>query len=221
MTDPNYCEVVVLLDRSASMESLKKEVVGGFLAFAKGQAALPGKCLVSLVQFDSESTDTVFNAKPASEIESFDFTPRGMTPLNDAIARTIDSTGVRLAAMEESSRPGRVIFVIITDGQENSSHEFRLEDVKARIKRQREQWNWEFVYLGANVDAAVEAVSLGIDPNSSSGYVASRAGMANTYQVLNASVLRARSGEPMIVTDAERALLTGRSTNSGSSSTGT
>ena len=158
----NLTDITVLLDRSGSMSSIASDVVGGFTEFVESQRRGAGDAVLSLVQFDSKAIDTLFTAKSVHEVElPIHFEPRGSTPLLDALGQTIVSTGARLRAMRESDRPGRVIFVAITDGLENASHEYNLERVREMIQHQESVYKWDFVYLGANVDAFAESASMG------------------------------------------------------------
>jgi hypothetical protein len=116
---------------------------------------------LTLVQFDTESTDVVHESMPILEVPDLNhqtFQPRGGTPLLDALGQTIDSTGRALAAIPEANRPNKVVFVVITDGQENSSHQHTKTSVKERIDHQSSRYNWQFVFLGANQDALMKQV---------------------------------------------------------------
>ena len=162
MTKPNLTDITVLLDRSGSMESIASDVVGGFTQFVEEQRKGAGSAVLSLVQFDSQSIDSLFTAKPVHDIKlPVEFHPRGSTPLLDALGQTIVATGARLRAMPESDRPGRVIFVAITDGLENASHEYNLDRIREMIQHQESVYKWDFVYLGANVDAFAESEAMG------------------------------------------------------------
>ena len=155
-------DITVLLDRSGSMESIASDVVGGFSQFVEEQRKGAGEAVLSLVQFDSQAIDTLFTARPVHEVKlPIVFEPRGSTPLLDALGRTIVSTGARLRAMKESDRPSRVIFVAITDGLENASREYSLGRIHGMIQHQESAYNWDFVYLGANVDAFAESAAMG------------------------------------------------------------
>src|SRR5580765_7194178 len=117
MTKHNLTDITVLLDRSGSMASIESDVVGGFTEFVTSQRQGAGRAVLSLVQFDSQSIDAVFTAKSVHDIRlPIRFEPRGSTPLLDALGQTIVSTGARLRTMPERERPGRVVFVAITDG---------------------------------------------------------------------------------------------------------
>lgn len=190
MTDKNLCEVVVILDRSGSMSGIRNDMEGGFRTFVKEQRKLPGRCLVSLYQFD-DKYDVCFEERDVSAVDSLGLVPRGMTALLDAVGKTIVKVGERLAAKPENDRPGAVIVLIITDGAENSSREYKREQVKKMIETQQKDYAWKFVYLGADVGAFSEAQSIGInlrsvaqyDVNSSEGAFAASANAVGNYRM--------------------------------------
>lgn len=162
-------DVTVVLDRSGSMESCKVEAENGLNHFIDQQRQQSGECLFSLVQFDTDY-EFVHQGEPIGKIPKFTLIPRGMTALLDAVGRAITETGERLAKMTESDRPGLVVFVIITDGQENSSHEFTKTQIKTLIEQQQTQYQWQFTFLGANQDAFAEAQALGISAKATANY---------------------------------------------------
>lgn len=159
----NYTDITVLLDRSGSMESIKAAMESGFDEFLTQHRTIPTTRL-SLVQFDSQQPcDVVYEERPITDAPRLELLPRSMTPLRDAICLSVDMVGRRLHAKNEADRPNKVLFLIITDGLENASSRYTVEDVKQRIKRQTNAYQWEFVYLGANQNAIVEAGKLGMD----------------------------------------------------------
>jgi len=188
-------DISVLLDRSGSMQSIKADTIGGFNEFLKAQKELPGEATLTLVQFDSGGYDRVIDAKPIVQAEPLTdatFLPRGNTPLLDSMARAIRETGERLKVMADASRPEKVVMVIITDGEENSSREFSRDAVMAMVAHQRDTYKWEFIYLGANQDAIKAAASMGIPAAFAASYTG-----ANTKQAYGASsrmVASMRSG---------------------------
>jgi uncharacterized protein YegL len=166
-------DMTVLLDRSGSMQSIKDDTIGGFNEFLKTTQKEQPEATISLVQFDSQGYDRVIDAKPLTQAEPMTdatFQPRGGTPLIDAMARTILETGVRLATMTDAERPGKVIFVIITDGLENASKEYTREQVMKMVEHQRDVYKWDFIYLGANQDAIAEAATIGIPMAAAASY---------------------------------------------------
>ncbi|MDR2895292.1 MAG: VWA domain-containing protein [Propionibacteriaceae bacterium] len=180
MTNQDYTDITVVLDRSGSMATIKTDMEGGFNHFIAEQAKDPGDCRVSLAQFDTDY-ETVYSQRPIGQVPALDLQPRGGTALLDAMGRSINETGQRLAAMAEADRPGVVFFVIITDGCENSSKEFSSEQIKQLVERQENTYGWQFTYLGANQDALVEAGKMGIRAEAALTYdtdAGSIAGMA-------------------------------------------
>jgi len=204
MTSPNRSEIAVLLDRSGSMASVKDDVEGGFARFLESQRQIPGECALSLTQFDSEAIEEVYVACPIAVAPGLTLHPRGMTPLLDAVGRTIGRTGERLAAQAEPHRPGRVLFVIITDGMENASREFSRAQVRELIDRQRTVYRWEFIYLGANVDAFAEAGGLGIAGSHAAAFHASPAGIHQAFAVTSRKCADFRAGRSPAFTGADR-----------------
>lgn len=126
-------DITILLDRTGSMASAVTDTIGGFNTFLQGQKAEPGRCLLSLVQFDDiDPQEIIHDAKAIAEVPELTgetFVPRGRTPLLDALGKAIVRTGQRLAALPETDRPNKVIFVILTDGQENASREYTRPQV--------------------------------------------------------------------------------------------
>jgi len=188
--------IAVLLDRSGSMGDIKDDAIGGFNCFLKEQKAAGANATLTLVQFDTESTDVVHESMPILEVPDLNhqtFQPRGGTPLLDALGQTIDSTGRALAAIPEANRPNKVVFVVITDGQENSSHQHTKASVKERIDRQSSQYNWQFVFLGAYQDAFDEAGAVGIAMGNAANFAPARMQAAFAATAANVATYR-RSG---------------------------
>jgi len=173
--------IAVLLDRSGSMGAVKDETISGFNYFLQEQKAAGDNASFTLVQFDSESTDVVHEARPVRDVPDLNqdtYQPRGSTPLLDALGSTISSTGKTLAAIPEANRPNKVVFVIITDGEENASHKFTKNQVKEMIDHQTEKYNWQFIFLGANQDAFAEAGAVGIAMAQAANYAPAHTRMA-------------------------------------------
>ncbi|MHA1839870.1 MAG: vWA domain-containing protein [Candidatus Ranarchaeia archaeon] len=184
-------DITVVLDRSGSMSVIRYDTIGGFNTFLKDQKKEEGTAKLTLVQFD-DKYDVVYNnliLEETKELDGQSYVPRGSTALLDAIGRTINDTGARLAALPESERPEEVIFVIITDGEENASHEFtNKKQVFDMIKHQTDKYGWEFLYLGANQDAIKEAASYGIKGTHSMGYAHSGQGITRSFDSISRSV---------------------------------
>lgn len=149
------------------MTSIKEAMDAAFNAFIDGHKAIPST-RVTLAEFDSSMSghldlNFVYRAKPVGEVPALDLRPRGGTPLVDALAMVIDQTGLRLAALPTNERPKGVLFVVISDGEENTSRSYTKAAVKTRIEHQTTKYNWQFVFLGADQDAIHEAATYGID----------------------------------------------------------
>jgi hypothetical protein len=157
----NLTEIVLVVDRSGSMSLCKTDAQGGINAFIEKQKNEPGDANLTLVQFDNEY-EFVENGTPIKDVKPYVLEPRSMTALLDAVGRAISETGSRLAAMDEPSRPGLVIVVIVTDGKENASKEYKNDQIKEMIKEQQEKYNWQFIFLGATADTFDVATAIGI-----------------------------------------------------------
>ncbi|WP_423409157.1 vWA domain-containing protein [Heyndrickxia sp. MSNUG] len=193
MMNNNLTEIIFLLDRSGSMAGLESDTVGGFNAFVKKQSELDGDTILTTVLFDDEY-EVLWNGIDAREVKltEKEYFVRGTTALLDAIGKSILDVGIRLSKTSEERRPGKVIFVITTDGMENASREFTYEKVKELIRHQQEKYNWEFIFMGANIDAAKEADSLGIDIENSYNFEASHKGVENMYEMISESITEKR-----------------------------
>jgi Mg-chelatase subunit ChlD len=201
--------IAILLDRSGSMGVVKDETISGFNYFLKEQKAAGDNASLTLVQFDSESTDVVHEARPVLDVPDLNgntYQPRGSTPLLDALGATINTTGRTLAAIPETNRPDKVVFVIITDGEENASHKFTKTQVKEMINHQSEKYNWQFIYLGANQDAFAEAGALGIAMANAANFDADRIPMAYAGTAINvARYRRTAQAASLNYSDTQRA----------------
>ncbi|WLR54413.1 vWA domain-containing protein [Mesobacillus subterraneus] len=189
----NLTEIIFLLDRSGSMAGLENDTVGGFNAFVKKQSELDGETILTTVLFDDEY-EVLWNGIDAREakLTEDEYYVRGMTALLDAVGKTILDVGYRLAKTKEDRRPGKVIFVITTDGLENASSEFTYGKVKELIQHQQEKYSWEFIFMGANIDVAKEADSLGINIENSFKFEASEKGIENMYEKVSESIMEKR-----------------------------
>lgn len=187
-------DITVVLDRSGSMQTVKKDTEGGFDRFVEDQKKAPGDAVLTLVQFDTEY-EFVHRAKPIREVPNLSLLPRGGTALMDAIGRAINETGDRLSKMPEKDRPAKVVFVILTDGEENSSKEFTKKQINDMIKHQQNIYQWQFVFLGANQDAIQEAEALGIRSTNAMTYAHSAKGMSVAFAATSANLTSYRSGQ--------------------------
>lgn len=214
----NYTHIVLLLDRSGSMASIQDATISGINEFLTKQKAVPGDATVTLALFD-DRYDLIHDFVPLNDVPALTretFVPRGWTALLDATGKTLNNVGSKLAALPEALRPSKVIFVIVTDGAENYSKEFNLNQVRSMITTQRDTYSWEFVFLGANIDAVTVGGSLGIPAMSSMTYNANVRSVGATYTALNAAIGSSRSlGITSNFTDAQRkAILQADSTDS-------
>lgn len=191
----NFTRIAVILDRSGSMGSCRESTVAGFNTFIVEQKKLPGTATVKLVQFDNEY-ETVFDVplQDAPELTQLTFVPRGSTALLDAQGRTIIELGNELEKMPESERPSKVIVVTLTDGEENASKEFTRAKIAEMIKHQRDNYQWDFVFLGANQDAVKVAASMNIPMASAMTYSTSRAGVQASMRAVSNYVGASRGG---------------------------
>ena len=202
-----YTHIHFILDRTGSMESIKKDTIGGFNAFIKEQQAAPGEATMTLVQFDTQDPyEVIIDRKPikdAKELTGRTFVPRGSTPLYDAIGRGINELGKQLSDLPEDQRPEKVAFVILTDGEENSSKEFVQSKVLEMIKHQKDVYNWQFMFLGANIDAIETAVGLGINPQAAITFAASAIGTTSAYAGVARCMTAYRAGAEKLAFDAQ------------------
>ena len=189
----NLTEIVFLLDRSGSMGGLESDTIGGFNAFIEKQSQIEGETIVTAVLFD-DKYEILWNGIDAHKVKLTDkeYFVRGCTALLDAVGKTILDVGHRLSQTSEDARPGQVLFVITTDGQENASREFTYKKVKELIKHQQEKYRWEFIFLGANIDAAKEAESIGIAMDNAYNFEASKTGVENMYCLVSEAVTEKR-----------------------------
>lgn len=189
----NLTEIIFLLDRSGSMGGLESDTIGGFNAFIEKQHQLEGGTIVTAVLFDNKY-EILWNGVEAGKVKltNKEYYIRGCTALLDAVGKTILEVGQRLSNTSEDKKPGKVVFVITTDGLENASREFTCQKVKELIKHQQEKYRWEFIFLGANIDAAKEADSIGIDMSNAYNFEASETGVMNMYNMACEAVTEKR-----------------------------
>lgn len=190
-----YTEIAVVMDRSGSMASTAEDAMGGFNNFVEQQRALPGEANLTLVLFDNkyEVVHENVNIQHVPLLTANVYYPRGSTALLDAMGRTIQNLGARLAMMAEADRPEQVIVVIITDGMENSSVEFTNNAIREMVKHQQEKYNWQFMFFGANMDAFTVAGNYGIDPNFTLNYEATTQGTRQVYTTMSNMVTYLRT----------------------------
>ncbi len=189
MTDPNLTHIYFLLDRSGSMQSIVEDTVGGFDAFIAEQRQGSGECRVTLAQFDDDYEE-VYADLPVADVPSLVLQPRGTTALLDSVARLINDAGRRLEALPEDRRAGTVIVGIMTDGLENASREWTHPQVKQLIERQTNDYQWQFLYLGADQDAVEVGMSIGVGAGHSVTYGRGRVKQAMAATAANVAAYR-------------------------------
>lgn len=194
----NLTEIIFILDRSGSMASLVDDTIGGYNAYITSQQKEPGEAYLTTVLFDDRYTllhDHV-NIQEVKPLTNNEYFPAGCTALMDAIGRTINSVGERLSNTPEEERPAHVIFVITTDGYENSSHEFTKEQVKQMIRHQEEKYSWQFIFIGAGIDAYAEAESIGLGGSHAMSVSKSSFGAQSMYSSVTfaSSAIRGAGG---------------------------
>ena len=194
----NITELVFILDRSGSMAGLEADTIGGFNAMIKKQKKLGNPCYVSTILFDDESK-VIHNREKLGEIDLMtedDYVVGGCTALLDAIGGAIHHIG-RRHKFEKELSPAHTIFVITTDGQENASHRYSSEQVKKMIERQKEKYGWEFLFIGANIDAVETAARYGIDKDRAVNYNADGQGTHILYESVAKAVCNVRASAPL------------------------
>ncbi len=192
-------EIVFILDRSGSMAGLEGDTIGGFNAMIEKQKGEPGEAYVSTVLFDNYS-EVLHDRLPLEKVPRMtgkDYYVRGCTALLDAVGSAIHHIGNIHKYAREEDRPERTLFVITTDGMENASRRYSYEKVRSMIRRQKETYGWEFLFLGANIDAAEEAARFGIEEDCAADFVCDPEGMALNYDAISDAVTCARKSAPI------------------------
>ena len=190
----NLTEIVFILDRSGSMAGLEKDTIGGFNAMMEKQKKEPGEALISTVLFDN-NTQVIHDRVPLERMEPLtekEYFVRGSTALLDAVGGAIHHIGNVHKYAREEDRPEKTLFVITTDGMENASRLYSYDRVRAMIQRQQEKYGWEFLFLGANIDAAEEAGRFGIRPECAADYRADSQGTEVIYASICEAVHQVR-----------------------------
>ena len=189
-------ELVFIVDRSGSMEGLEAETITGFNAMLREQSAINGDAFVTTVLFDDkcELLHDRVNIKSISPLAAEDYTVGGGTALLDAVGKSINKIRLAQKHTAEDFRAERVLFAIITDGMENASRKFKVEGIRGRIERLRNKYGWEFIFLGANVDAVAEAAKLGISADRAQLYQACVCGTCLAWSAISAASSAFRSG---------------------------
>lgn len=191
---PNKTDLVLILDRSGSMHGLERDTIGGYNSMLDKQRDGEGTVRVTTVLFDTDY-EMLHNRQDIRTVEPMtdrQYQVRGCTALLDAIGRTID----RMVRAQRHSRPedraDKVLFVIITDGMENSSHRYTMQQIRRMIEREKNEFGWEFLFLGANIDAIATASQFGIDADRAVNYHADSRGTALNYEAVSKAITHIR-----------------------------
>ena len=196
----NLTELVFILDRSGSTSGLESDTIGGYNALLEKQRKEPGDVILTTVLFDDryELLHDRINLKGIAQITDKEYFVRGSTALLDAIGNTVNKIVNVQRHTAEDEKAGNVMFIITTDGMENASREFTYEKIREMIGRQKERYGWEFMFLGANIDAVATAERFGIDKDRAANYNADSHGTQLNYEVISETVscMRAESSIP-------------------------
>lgn len=188
-------EIIFILDRSGSMEGLEADTIGGFNSMMRKQASEPGDALVSTLLFDNdvEVIHDRLNIKDVPEITSKEYYVRGCTALLDAVGGAIKHISMIHKYARKEDIPEKTLFIITTDGMENASRLYSYDDVRSMVEHQKSKHGWEFIFLGANIDAAAEASRYGIDSSMAVNYNCDPEGVEISFKVMEDVVSSYRS----------------------------
>lgn len=195
----NLTELVFILDKSGSMAGLERDTIGGFNSMLNKQREVDGACRITTVLFDNryELLHDRIDIRAVSPLTERDYCVGGSTALLDAIGRTIHKLAAVQRNTAEEYRAEKVLFVIITDGAENASREYSLAKVRSMVEEEQTRYGWEFVFLGANMDAVTTAGSFGIQPARAAEYVPDGAGTALNFAAMSQAVTQLRQTSAM------------------------
>lgn len=187
-------EVVFILDKSGSMSGLEKDTIGGFNSLIEKQRKEPGEAIVSTVLFSDNSTviHNRVNIKKIPLLTSKEYYVSGCTALLDAVGNAINYINKKHSETKEDEIPEKTLFIITTDGQENSSREFTYTKIKNLIENMKEKNKWEFIFLGANIDTVTEARKFGIDEDNAVSYNCDEIGIKLNYDSLGEAISKVR-----------------------------
>ena len=208
----NLTEIICVIDRSGSMREVKEDAIGGFNTLLEEQKKVEGEAHLTLVLFDTKY-EFLHKSKPIDDVPPLDestFVPRGQTALLDAVGRASGEVTERHAKMPDVNRPGKTIMVILTDGKENSSKEFNLDQIKTMVELKRQN-GWVFVFLATGVndfEAGNRAAAMGVLREHSSGYEGGSRGTADAIHDGSAAITSSRTGGDAKI-DKERGVETG------------
>lgn len=196
-------EIVLVIDRSGSMTSIKKDMEGGLKTYLENQKNQNGECFVTYYNFDGV-VNRVFENLNIHNVQEIEIIPSGRTALIDAIGTSIVEVGKRLENTPEHNRPSKVIFVIITDGEENCSRQYNENHVREMIKHQKEKYNWNFMFLGANIDAVAVGRTFGIDKKNILKFAANPKGVKTICSAMSSYTSSVRSGVDFSISEKDR-----------------
>jgi hypothetical protein len=189
--DESYTHVSIILDRTGSMSSIRDDTIGGFNVFLKENKQQPGSVTLTLVQFDTQDPyEVIHQFSPINEVPELTretYVPRAGTPLLDAIGRGINDLDQQLALLDDEEKPSGVVFVVITDGKENSSKEFRRDQIVKMINEKQEKDDWQFVFLSADLESINDALNYGFRDRSVMSYDKSAGGSREAWLSLSHS----------------------------------
>ena len=197
-------EVIFILDRSGSMSGLEADTIGGFNSMIAKQKKEEGEAYISTVIFD-DKTEVLYDRVPVSKVEPMNdkqYYVRGCTALLDALGGAIHHIGNVHKYAREEDRPEKTLFIVTTDGMENSSRQYSYEKVKKMVERQKKKYGWEFLFLGANIDAIEVAGRFGIGADRAMNYECDSEGTRLNYQVLSETVSAVRRSKTKMEMDA-------------------
>ena len=202
MSDPHYTALMLIIDRSGSMSSIKNDMVGGLTTLVEEQKKQPGLLTISVVSFDNQVELQHQMAAPSSV--SIQLEPRGATALYDAVGFGLNTMQADIDALPDHAKPETVQIVVVTDGHENASGEYSGKTIKQLVTEKTTRLNWDVVFLGANQDAVMKAAELGIDRDRSMTYGANESGVSSATDSLNRYVSDRRSGSRTSFSPDER-----------------
>jgi len=206
MTNPNYTHIQLIVDRSGSMSHIKDDMNLGMAEMLKNQSEAEGALTIGVTRFD---TTVEHLLPPFSLVDDLNgvtlVEPRGLTAMNDGIGSSITLLGESLAKLPENDRPGTVIVVIVTDGMENASSDYTSDAVKSMIEKQQNEFSWEFVFLGANLDSFATGGGYGIPSTHSANFDYSGGGASYIASTVSNLITRSRSGDRGGFTEEEQA----------------
>ena len=186
----NFTELIFILDRSGSMGGLESDTIGGFNSMLAKQQAQPGECRITTVLFDDsfEILHDRIDIKAVGKLTEHDYFVRGCTALLDAIGKTVKKINKVQKNTAEDYRAEKVVFIITTDGMENASREYTFEKIKSMVEKHKKKHNWEFIFLGANIDAIDVASRVGISKNRTQNFHNDSKGIELNYNVVSETV---------------------------------